>query len=61
MWLGAWEVPVLWEAILPEPLPANQAPVCRPIPQAPNPFPVSAAEWAEWRAVMDEALGVGRR
>jgi hypothetical protein len=57
VWLGAWRVPVLWVHLFDHPIPADQAPVCRPNPQASNPFSITNAEWEEWKCVIEEALG----
>jgi hypothetical protein len=57
VWNGAWEVPIRWRVLFDEPISADQDPVCRPIPQAPNPFPVSASEWATWKEAIDMGGG----
>lgn len=53
VWMGAWEVPLEWHRIFDEPLEADQTPVCRPVSQARNPFPLEPAEWAAWQRILD--------
>lgn len=61
VWLGALRLPIRWFEVFPQPLSADQAPVCRPIPQAPNPFPVTRAEWEKWRKILMRYHGPRQR
>jgi hypothetical protein len=56
-WLGAYLVPIGWKWLFADPIQANQGPVCRPIPQAPNPFPLDSREWAEWKQAIEDSIG----
>lgn len=57
-WKGAWAVPIQWRVAFAEPIHADQSPVCRPIPQAPNPFLVFEAEWKAWMLAVSDATGI---